>query len=734
MRKKVLSPLELIELRTRQIEEKKILAAKLEEENKLNKKIKKILSPSDLLDPELELEEKIIEIAQKPKDPFEVLKERIEQVSATINNSKSYDEEILSVNTEIEQIKENITKSPEVKYYDKEINYILEKLNSLDIRYYEKDILEINERLNNLKELEFDNKDIKLSIEKLSEEVKNLYEVEILDPKETHEYINSIKDFFYCEVKDLKQKFSKLPEVRYYENDLTELREKIESVRNSIPEIPEIKYYDEELKSLVESIENVRANIPEVPEVRYYENEIFELEKLINEIEDKVSKLPEVRYYDSQINELNEIIKNVENKIPTIPEVRYYDGQIEQLEETIKNVEDKIPTVPEFPKVKYYDKEILELNSVLEKVKNDIYRVQKSVDEIVIPDQIDWSDKIKSICEDIERLKEVPIITESTDPLVPLDQNFATLDDLQNHYKIFINRIQQQLSSLGGGGETRLEFLDDLDRNSAKVNGKFLKYDSSIGKWVGADGGGGGSGSQDLDTTLGLGNTSNLGMSVGVITATSFYGDGSNLTGISSFSGDYNDLINTPTSLSDFTNDVGFITSYVETSTLDNVLSRGNISFRNISVGIVTSTGGYYSGNLSVLGSATISTLGDVNEIVIVGSGKTLTSSPTLKAFDTILSSKTSISEDSIDSFAANTYRSGSYDIQVTRGNLYHTTTLKLVHDGTNVYLTEYGTLKTGESLASFNADIVGGNVLILATPTSSSTTVFKGTRNLIKV
>ena len=32
----------------------------------------------------------------------------------------------------------------------------------------------------------------------------------------------------------------------------------------------------------------------------------------------------------------------------------------------------------------------------------------------------------------------------------------------------------------------------------------------------------------------------------GVITATSFYGDGSGLTGISSFSGDYNDLINQP--------------------------------------------------------------------------------------------------------------------------------------------------------------------------------------------
>jgi hypothetical protein len=44
--------------------------------------------------------------------------------------------------------------------------------------------------------------------------------------------------------------------------------------------------------------------------------------------------------------------------------------------------------------------------------------------------------------------------------------------------------------------------------------------------------GGGGGGSQTLDQTLTLGNTSSLGMSVGVVTSTSFSGSGINLTGI----------------------------------------------------------------------------------------------------------------------------------------------------------------------------------------------------------
>jgi hypothetical protein len=47
-------------------------------------------------------------------------------------------------------------------------------------------------------------------------------------------------------------------------------------------------------------------------------------------------------------------------------------------------------------------------------------------------------------------------------------------------------------------------------------------------QWVGAAGGG----SQTLDDTLGLGNTSSVGMSVGIITATYFIGDGSLLTNL----------------------------------------------------------------------------------------------------------------------------------------------------------------------------------------------------------
>jgi hypothetical protein len=57
-------------------------------------------------------------------------------------------------------------------------------------------------------------------------------------------------------------------------------------------------------------------------------------------------------------------------------------------------------------------------------------------------------------------LSEPDNINQQNDPITPLDQNFVTIDQLNQHYNKFLSRIQQQLSTLGGGGETNLTFMD----------------------------------------------------------------------------------------------------------------------------------------------------------------------------------------------------------------------------------------------------------------------------------
>ena len=75
---------------------------------------------------------------------------------------------------------------------------------------------------------------------------------------------------------------------------------------------------------------------------------------------------------------------------------------------------------------------------------------------------------------------------------------------------------------------------------------------------------------------------------------------------------------------------------------------------------------------------------------------------------------------------SSSTYSAATYQVQIKKGSDYHTTSINLLHAGGNVYISEYGTIKTGISLATFDADINSGNVRLLATPTSSDSTVFK--------
>jgi len=143
------------------------------------------------------------------------------------------------------------------------------------------------------------------------------------------------------------------------------------------------------------------------------------------------------------------------------------------------------------------------------------------------PDTTEYTERIE---EDEEESTEQ--VTEQVDSL---DHALEILDKISSKEEVQENtsdpeivKIRGELEYLknlvniqGGGGEVRLEFLDDIDRDSAKVNGYFIKYDSTTNKWVGD------ANVDDLNIVLGIGNTSSLGMSVGVITATGgvFSGD-----------------------------------------------------------------------------------------------------------------------------------------------------------------------------------------------------------------
>ena len=92
----------------------------------------------------------------------------------------------------------------------------------------------------------------------------------------------------------------------------------------------------------------------------------------------------------------------------------------------------------------------------------------------------------------------------------------------------------------------------------------------------------------------------------------------------------------------------------------------------------------------------------------------------------TFTTTTATVSQVPIHTISSTDYRSIEYMIQVTNGINYHLTKVLVLHDGTTAYNTEYGTISTGPVLATFDTDIVGGAIRLLATPYSSSTMTYK--------
>ena len=628
----------------------------------------------------------------------------------------------------INDVRKDIPEIPEIKYYDSELESILEQIKEIpEVRYYDKEIEAVCEQIDIVKE-----------------EIKELPEPKYYDE----------------EIDQIKQTIFNLPEVKYYDQEVSDLEESFSELKRIVSDAPN---YDDEINSLRDEFNHEIQQFSENIEVKDFDKKV-EIDNLKTDLKETTEKIyEELKKSSNQIHEYRLHLKDDDRKLK-----KQILGQYNLLKENIekqvnefntKNIEsqniitgslkeyfdelqEKISSIPE---VKYYDEQLEELNV---KFNIDIKELREIVDNL--------KETQKQTLQ--ENLLSEPPSIDNEDPLTPLDQNFVTYEKLQENYQLFVNKVQQQLASFGGGGEVRLEFLDDIDRDTALVDGKFLKYQASTKTFVGASGGGEGS-SQNLNEVLTEGNTSSTGISVGVVTATSFSGDGSDLTGLTASqiptlnqntSGTSAGLTGSPSV--ELTNIVGAaasVTGIVTATTFVGALTgnvTGNVSGTaaglsgtpNISVGSVSGSSATFTGNVSVGGTLTYDDVTNVDSIGIVtarsgielGAG----SITPIIAIEAATSTTTTTSASNIDTFAAATFRSAQYQIQITQGSSYHVTTLNVLHDGSSVYLNEFGTIRTGASLASFDADIDSGNVRVRATPTTDSSTVFKLTKTLTRV
>ena len=327
-----------------------------------------------------------------------------------------------------------------------------------------------------------------------------------------------------CEIIDeVRESIPVVPEVRYYEDELETIRESVQSVKDSIPtlpvwiekvsEVPDFTWVgqtfntvDERFKSIKDCVETLSSRIEdELSRIQEEKDTLaFESKTDFKNVHDRVGSLKDQIY--GQLKEQSDIIwklqkklkenqkefeivitDRVENKVDHLQEVttetakRLQTSLNEKFESVGNKLDEEVDSLKtklsDLPKPKYYEEE---LNKIRKELKNF-----ESLREIVEQIQV-RQEKVEDLQENYllnEPPEEAEDIGSGQDPLTPMDQKFATLSDLASHYRIFINRIQTQLSTMGGGGAGFIKDLDDVTFDG--TDGQLLIYNSSSSKWVG---------------------------------------------------------------------------------------------------------------------------------------------------------------------------------------------------------------------------------------------------------
>ena len=312
---------------------------------------------------------------------------------------------------------------------------------------------------------------------------------------------------------------------------------------------------------------------------------------------------------------LDSLFKDFSNiKKEQVEKEKQQSKKLEAFEDFFSNIEKPKPEkVVEEPVKKVFKEPIEEvIEEPIEEIIEEPIVEEQEVEEISEEELEKEIEEVKEDASLIEKSLGMLAVTDNNqDPLTPLDKKFATFEEFQNHYVLLIQRIQQQLSTLGGGGEVNLKYLDDVTWNGSDDNGKFLKYNSTTEKFefatVSGGGGSGGISLSDLSVTTNSAGSAALTYN--------------NSSGVFAY---------TPPDLSSFLT--------VESDTLNSVLGRGNASGIGISIsGISTfsnvvvggaSTELVVNGDARITGILTIGQsslkLDGTNNIVNVGTALTL--------------------------------------------------------------------------------------------------------------
>ena len=189
------------------------------------------------------------------------------------------------------------------------------------------------------------------------------------------------------------------------------------------------------------------------------------------EVEDKAAlKLQVQDIYPPEKPKINEgaKIEALENLFSKLSEIK---PQPKIVEKTKPEIIEKIETPEEIPTPIIVSETPPDMKEALSRVKDKKPLPTKEetikATQELITNVVDNLDDMKGKTEVKEQINEI--------------------DALRKEFSVLQQQVRQSQMSGSGSGEVRLEFLDDVQRSTAKVDGKFLKYQSSTGKFIGSE-------------------------------------------------------------------------------------------------------------------------------------------------------------------------------------------------------------------------------------------------------
>jgi len=249
---------------------------------------------------------------------------------------------------------------------------------------------------------------------------------------------------------------------------------------------PSLLIIDSAFKNIQEQI--LSANKKQLQE---YREDIIGLYDLVDDlVNDKLPKYKKTVYQTDLRVESK--IKQAEKKIFEQVEVlteNFKDTTSSTVKEVRNLLDSRVHQVKESIDKKYSREHGIairelreEVFGILSKKDFDISVLGKKLNEI--------SESYQTLKEETEKgnLINEGLLNGPLDPSDPLSKTeFVTIEQLNKHYSLFVNRVQEQLSTLGGGGETRLQYLDDIvgiATNASAYDGMYLRYDHATKKFV----------------------------------------------------------------------------------------------------------------------------------------------------------------------------------------------------------------------------------------------------------